>query len=349
MEKFAIVSPNQLDITTNTIVANTNFSIDLELFFDYMPISPSKVTYKRSVGKHRRNCRSKAITNIPPGSIISLQRNVSGKGKRNVRGILLKQKSKNTTNVSVNDDKDDDDKKEVRGVLLKQKNKGKFRTFFLNSVTTVLVIANDKQINVKVSSNGTLHITGCKSDQHCLDAIKYLYQLMQETSRRIGRKIVTVDTPVIYLRIVMRNYRFTTGFPIDREKLNNFIYFNTENMLSQFEPCSCCSPCVIIRIPCSKKEYSPIQKVILEENSKSIESIFTTIPYEEYLDTLSEKDRKHEIETERRHTFLCFASGKCILSTHGCNVPGIYEEFLRLLFQNKPLIEDLSKKRYLLK
>lgn len=331
MQKFAAVRPDELDITTNTIVANTNLSINLDLFFDYMPITPSKVTYKRSTGKHRRNCRSKVVANIPAGSIISLQRDVSGKGKKQVRGILLKQNTKKS-----------DDQKTVRGILLKQK---RSRTFFLNSVTTVLVIADNKQINIKVSSNGTLHITGCKTDQHCIDAIKYLYQLMQETTRRIGRAIVSIEKPVIYLRIVMRNYRFTTGFPIDREKLNNFIYYNTENMLSQFEPSSCSSPCVIIRVPCSKKDDSPIQKLILEEKPNGVETNVACVPYQEYLDTLSEKDRKDEMESEKRHTFLCFASGKCILSTHGCNVPDIYEEFLHLLFQNKHMIEHLTKKR----
>jgi len=39
-----------------------------------------------------------------------------------------------------------------------------------------------------------------------------------------------------------------------------------------------------------------------------------TIPYLEYINTLTEKERRKKIEKERHNTFLVFHSGKCIMS-----------------------------------
>ena len=128
---------SSLPASTLTIIATTNLIIDLVKFYNYMPITDFSILQKKR-GRKRKNI-IQSVKQIPSGSIISL-------GKTNqFRGIVMKT-SRNSPEKS---------KKMIAG-----KNNV---NFFTHSVSVVMLLDDLKKINIKVTENGKLPITGCKT------------------------------------------------------------------------------------------------------------------------------------------------------------------------------------------
>jgi hypothetical protein len=175
--------------------------IDLDKFFNYVPIT-EYIQQEKKRGRKKRKAVEPVIKYLPVGSIILVQK-----------------------------------RKEHRGCLLKNKAK-RSNTFFLHSVTAVLVLENNKFINIKVSGNGKFQITGCKTEQHYIDTMLYLFLSMQKIEEMTGEKcfkFTNSDTTFrVVFNIVMQNMDFNIGFHISRDKLDRFINSNTD-FVSIFE------------------------------------------------------------------------------------------------------------------
>ncbi len=299
MNELIITPFEDIKISTETIIACSNLYFDLNLLYTYLPITDYSVI-KRKRGRKKKDTSVDPNLNVPQGSIISVQ------NKTNVRGVILKKKLS--------------------------------QTYFLNSITVIVVLENQKLINTKISKNGKFQITGCKDNKHFLNCVKNIYHHIRETEIQIGEKICRFKSekstvPRIIFNVVMKNIDFKAGFPIQRDLLDTFINMNT-NFNSYYE--GSITTGVNIKIK-SEKHYDSMLDC-LEIEDKEIKH--SMVEFEEYLNLLDEKERKKELKKVKYFTFLVFCSGSTILSGSGPDMKKIYENFMKILLLNRDKFEE---------
>lgn len=306
---------DDVPVSTQTIIAVSNLKFNLNLLYQYLPITPF-IIIKKKRGRKKKVEETNPNQNISTGSIISVQY------KTNIRGSILKESKKDN------------------------------KTYFLNSITIVMILENNKLINSKISQNGKLQITGCKNMEQCYDMIKFLFKHIREIEIQTGEKLFQLKlgskscnrNPQFIFNIVMKNIDFKVDFNINRELLNNFINDNTK-YCSLFE--SSVNTGVNIKI----KSNTPY-----EENLNSIELLSDLtikkeiLPFSYYVSLLDEKEKKEkkekkkETNKEKYHTFLVFHSGSIIQSGSGPDMPEIYNTFMNILLTHKnKFMEVLNK------
>jgi hypothetical protein len=182
---------DDIKVSTKTIIAKTNMTIDLRKLFDYLPITDYKVNPKKRGRKKKIEQIEEKII-IESGSIITL------KYENDVRGVEIKKKK------------------------IDKKKKSKW---FRNSFTVVMIIDN-KPINFKVCQNGMMQITGCKFDSQAEDCVKFIWYYIKEQKEIY--KFTYGDFLDIMFIPVMRNIDFSLGFNVDREKLAKYISTQTK-------------------------------------------------------------------------------------------------------------------------
>ena len=190
-----------IGISTKTVIAITNMIIDLDLLYTYIPIVDFIPQEKKRGRKKRINIET-PVHKLPFGSIIMIQK------RKDYRGTILKTKSK------------------------------KSNTFFLHSVTIIISLDDNKFINVKISTNGKLQITGCKEDKHCEQVVLGIFKNLMLVTEYTGKSCFSFINNETSLRTVfntvMQNMDFNIGFAICRNKLDSFINQQT-NFRSIFE------------------------------------------------------------------------------------------------------------------
>lgn len=313
-----IRSFEELGVSTKTVIAVTNIRINLDVFYNYVPIVDFTPQEKRRGRKKRINIET-PVHILPFGSVIMVQR------RRDFRGTVLKTKSR------------------------------KNNTYFLHSVTIVMSLNNNKFVNVKVSANGKFQITGCKENEHYEQTIIALFQNLQYINDCTGEQSYSLaaepgssstsgtgsssNVVKAVFNTVMQNMDFNIGFAICRNRLDSFINQHT-NFCSIFE--GSINTEVNIKVPTKQSmeidlhqiRYDPASKVLTREK----------VPYNFYCDQLNEKERRKETRKERYHTFLVFASGSVIMSSRGPDMQRVFYEFINILLNNKKQFEDASEK-----
>ena len=81
-----------------------------------------------------------------------------------------------------------------------------------------------KEVNLKLFKNGVIQLTGCKGVDHSKSALLSFWKVVRKTTLRHR-----FDYLECYLVSVMRNINFNLGFPIDREKLGNYVVNNSNS------------------------------------------------------------------------------------------------------------------------
>lgn len=179
-----------IKVSTKTIIAVTNWNININLLFKTLPITNFTLIPKKR-GRKKKEEREDPNKDIPSGSIITLEFG-----------------------------------DEIRGVDLKQKKRKKKKGYFRNSLTVVMIIDN-KQINFKISKNGKFQLTGCKNDYYAESSLKYIWKYISESENK-DEIIQNVSNPEITFLTVMTNIDFNLGFNINRENLDKYINCNTD-------------------------------------------------------------------------------------------------------------------------
>ena len=133
---------NDIEVSTRTFTAITNLVIDLDELFQLLPITEYIEIPKRRGRKKKEGENINPNKHINPGSIITL------KYKDSIRGVSLKKK------------------------------KASDKKWFRNSFTVVIVL--DKHINFKVCRNGTFQMTGCKTIDHALQCVQYIWKYIKD-------------------------------------------------------------------------------------------------------------------------------------------------------------------------
>lgn len=293
-------------ISTQTIISVSNLKFNLNLMYQYLPIT-EYIILKKKRGRKKKVEIVNPNINIPPGSIISIQ------NKTNIRGSILKESKKEN------------------------------KTYFLNSITIVMVLENGKLINSKISQNGKLQITGCKNMNHCFEMIRFLFKHIKEIEIQTGQSLFSLKygskstnrNPTFVFNVVMKNIDFKIKFNINREKLNQYINENTEF-------CSLFEASVNTGVNIKIKSNQPY-----EDNLDSVEILpdlsiqKTVVPFSSYVSFLDEKEKKKEKKKEKYHTFLVFHSGSIIQSGSGPEMNTVYNKFFEILTNKKNAFEEI--------
>lgn len=305
-ETFNYIKFNDVPISTQTIISVSNLKFNLNTMYQYLPIT-DYVIVKKKRGRKKKVEVANPNENIPPGSIISIQ------NKTNIRGSILKESKKEN------------------------------KTYFLNSITIVMVLEKGKLINSKISQNGKLQITGCKNMDQCVEMIQHLFRHIKEIEVQIGQSMFSLKygskstnrNPTFVFNVVMKNIDFKVNFNINREKLNQFMNENSD-FCSLFE--SSVNTGVNIKIKSNAHYENSLDCVEILPDLSIEKSI---VPFSVYTSYLDEKEKKKENKKDKYHTFLVFHSGSIIQSGSGPEMCDVYNKFVDILNKHKTEFEEI--------
>ena len=333
---------NDIEVSTKTIIADTNIEINLNNFFKYIPIT-SYTPIEKKRGRKKKSIVEKEPQKLEEGSIITLQ-----KGN------------------------------EVRGIILKKKRIGS-KTFFLHSVSVVMSIENNKFINIKVSNNGKLQITGCKNNDQCFKTILFLYKHIKNSESIIQDNIFKFKNSnnnnqfEVVFDTVMQNMDYNIGFDISREKLNTFIN-NKTKFTSIYEGSIGTGVNIKIESRYPYEENLIKMKIKYDVGEMKEEVNYSYVINKEFIENELVHDEEYDEEEyeynedemnqikkireninkddlikkskkEKYHTFLVFASGSIIMSSRGPLMKQVFSELLELLNENKEQIIEKTTVR----
>jgi len=294
---------DDIKVSTKTYTVKTNIDVDIRRVSELLPITDYIVVPRRR-GRKKKGVVIDPNKDVPYGSIITVE------CMGNIRGVETKpNKNKNT---------------------LKKKKKQ-----FRNSITVVIVL--DKLINFKIYKNGTFQMTGCKTHNHVEMCVKYTWDYIKHDPTLYtylhGSCLEALFIPA------MRNIDFNLGFKVDREKLDNYISTHTDwfcLLETSFGYTG-----VNIRVPLQ----SPITDLVIKKvELKSVDDDWNEgemVPYQQYLDILTPKERKIKTNKKGHNTFLVFQSGCTIMSSQCSSFARpIYYEFLKVIRDCYEQIEE---------
>ena len=149
-------------ISTETIIAKTNWRVDILALFNHLPVTNYKVIPKKRGRKSKDEKKYEKKDELLDGQIVTLK--IGNK---------------------------------LRGVNLKEKKNAK--RFFRNSLTIVMHLDN-KFINFKVSKNGKFQFTCCKHERHSHKCMEYIYDYTKNTQKII--QVDGPQSEIIFLTVM---------------------------------------------------------------------------------------------------------------------------------------------------
>lgn len=310
-------SIDDIDISTQTIIAKTNWKINIQELFMSLPVTDYKVIPKKR-GRRPKDEKKVEPQILNDGEIITLKLGPK------LRGVDLKEKKKK---------KEDEEKEKDK----KEKKKENEDNYFRNSITVVM-FCEGKLINFKISKNGKFQFTGCKNDSHshkCLDYIRqYIAQLPND--RKILSLPINSNLEVFYIT-VMSNINFSLGFCINKENLDDYVNNNTDYNSLLETTFGYTGVNIKMNLPKMIIDNIPLIKTSYKDG----EWTRNIIKYSDYIGTSDEKEKTKEKNKTRYNTFLVFQSGNVILSApHKECMRETYYEFIKLINRCKNYIEE---------
>ena len=336
----------ELKVSTQTIIANTNWLIDIEKLFNKLTITPYvyiPAPRKNPKIKVNNNKIDYNLNKLQSGSIIML------KYKGQTRGVDIKQMKKNYSHRVSKKPQEQSEKKPFRNCM------------------TVVMKVRDKKLTFKLPSHGGVQICGCKTQEHADLCIKYMWKHIHNINKTDKTIVVTLEKyprfttskpdlneilkkqseksdndeeislyeypPKILLKTVMINKDFKLGFTLDREKLNIFInkYTECKSLLETSVNTS-----VIVKIPSIQSNRPSLLEYVLT-NNKWIKQYMV---YSDYVKQLNNNEAKKEMK-KRFHSFLMFHSGAIILSSpYLSEMELVYNSFIGYIRRNKEQVEE---------
>lgn len=323
------------EYSTKTIIVFTNIIINIEKFFNFMPVYDLAIECKNNRKKRLKDLWhiEDIVDDIPNESIICMKWN------NKTRGLVLK-----TASV-------------VRNF---NKNKKKRDKYFLNSVTTNMIFKYkqksgeivNKLINIKITKTGRFQLTGCKDDDLAVRAVQFLL-LMKKSQEWTGEELFTLNDKIqnmkiensldevkengqnneknvyMILQTVMKNRNVHVGMNINRESLDRIINDNYADYISIFDGTTSGAG-VNIKILVDENDEEDLTLIGLTQDGKEISR------------RVLEKDEFTQVKSKKSsyHTFLCFKSGSCIHSGKGKHMTATFNKFLELLQEHREEIED---------
>jgi TATA-box binding protein (TBP) (component of TFIID and TFIIIB) len=236
--------------------------------------------------------------------------------------------------------------KMIRGVSVSKKIKKAFR----NSITAVMLLEN-KRINFKLSRNGVMQMTGCKSEKQAEDCVGFVWNLIHNKPDLYefkpdpcgGKNLKAIFVPA------MRNIDFSLGFIVNREMLDEYINFNTKHK-SLFEAdIGYTGVNIKVSVTSSPKYLTQMEyafggsgiRLGCEATPDSSNLTRTQVAYDVYLDMLAPKDKKKKLKKKRVNSFMVFHSGKTIMSGGSAELMrDYYYSFIEMIKSCRNKIEE---------
>lgn len=310
-----IPSFNDMVISTKTIIAITNLSLNLDNIIKNLPITDYHIAPKKR-GRKKKEIQSAQNLNLKSGSIITLLYNDI------VLGIDLK-----------------------KNKMKKERNSSKKRGNFRNSITVVM-FSLGKFINFKITSNGKFQLTGCKHNEQAEECIKHIWGYIKDNKNCYNIKKQwneieeSVDTFKVIYNVVMTNVDFNIGFIIDREAIDRYmnVYTQFRSLLEDnfgYTGINIKKPIIPLL---ENLDLQMCLKFQVYKNNK-FEDIM--IPYSDYIKILDPKDIIKEKKV-KYNTFLVFHSGKIIMSGIAkiCMTKDFYT-FVNIILKNKEIMQEV--------
>lgn len=299
-------------VSTSTYTVKTNCLFNLEKIYDKIEVYPYKKIKTRR-GRRVKNYTAPVQPSIPYGSFIYV--NYMGQSK----GTDIKCKCPT-----------DNEKTCTRCIQ-----KLNMKKWFGNSFTVVIML--DKFINFKVCSNGTFQMTGCKNFEHaklCVQTIWNIVKTDPSMYSNIQLSDMKDQKPVFdaIFVTVMRNIVINLGFCIDREKLHNYIIYETDYLsLLEMLDTKYGYTGVNIKIPYESNNKSMVKRVTIYSTDQDWPE-YTPITFDHYVSLLEEKKQKEMNGEQKFITFLTFQSGKLTISGN-CedSTYPIYKKFIEMI------------------
>lgn len=120
-----------------------------------------------------------------------------------------------------------------------KKSKGEKRGFKNSTMVWIWLESKQKTVNVKICVS-SLHITGCKSIDHAVEATRYIQEHLQEVATKAPTPIYKQFPSATRIDICMINYNFSLGVAIDLAELDLFIDLYYPNFAySPYDPNIC--------------------------------------------------------------------------------------------------------------
>jgi len=306
---------DELPITTQTVIANTNFGLNIDMFYEkFTPLSIVP------------NVDISTFDYLRNGSIVFMKIDEKEKGIEPIKGAS--RSKKRTT-------KKETKKSYKRGI----KN-------FLNSLTIVMYIKirgyPKKFMNFKISKNGKFQITGCKSIEHAKACVKNIWKIANDKTIFdcvVLKEHTPENPPMAVFKKVMINTDFDIGYEINREALDTYISEHTD-FISNFERSGGYTG-VNIKCFCKEPEnYTyPILKWDINDPLKKPETTIGTIS--DWYKMMTDEEIVKEKRKKPKVTILAFVSGNAIIT--GPYMAALSEVYgkLRLIFkENRNLLEQ---------
>ena len=187
---------DDIKVSTTTIISSTNVEINLENFYQQIPVAciqvPRHFKRKKDIEKYINDQK------LPVGTILNIEY------KGDIKGFKVKKRKQWTTEPN--------------------------RKYFRNTLSVVIIGSDNIFANVKIPSIGKLQITGCKNMEQIYECIKNLWSTIEKYPDVYNLKGTHFYTT---MRAVMTNIDFKLGFEINRQKLDTFInnYSNFHSLL----------------------------------------------------------------------------------------------------------------------
>jgi len=259
-----------IPISTRTIIVTTGVELNIQNLYKNLPVTEYKIEEKKRGRKKKDVINNNIVNNIPSGSIISI------KYQDGIRGVELKKKKRSSK-------------------------------FFRNAVTVIMFISN-KLVNLKISTNGKVQVTGCKYIDYCKQAMIFLFDIILKSRETYIMGEVGQYIDIIFNN-VMTNKDFFIGFNVNRENLDKII--NSDTSHNSILETSFGYTGVNLKMSLGKNRERTFD--CLKINTETKESTDYNMYYSEYIKKLNSKEL--EKEHKRKYiTFLIFQSGNIIMS-----------------------------------
>ena len=177
------------------------------------------------------------------------------------------------------------------------------KKYFFNTCTCIFVI-DGNTINVKLSSNGSIQLTGCRRPTDVGDVFDIIW-------RRLNCQDLTAT-----IVISMTNYTITYPHILNKIRLDTCLGEAPFDIILINEP-NYCRPGLFFKIPLTTADYlgQKVEYITCRAGKK----IVTYKTFEEYLSTLPDKKRTKKLE-QHFIAFVIFESGSCNVSGIGAEL-----------------------------
>jgi hypothetical protein len=297
---------HDIKVSTKTVIIYTNLKLKIDKIYKNLPITEYEVVKKKR-GRKKKGNEEAVPQVIPEGSIVTL------KYENEVRGVLLKEKK------------------------AKKKFEGKKKECYFRNSLTIVTYLDGKMINYKVSDNGRLQVTGCKTNEQAVTIFHNFVRMLEEYCKDMYS--YENELYAVY-RVVMTNIDFNIGFFIDREALDNYINDSTE--YKSLLETSFGYQGVNIKVPLELPKHSLVKEVYKNKEWTTMKIPYQTDDSNDFLSMLTEKERKKEVTKTRYNTFLVFNSGIIIMSSMSDEfMEPYYNMFVDIMEKNVSTFKDM--------